>query len=311
MFNVADGIGSAGVFRYALVMEIHFSGCINGHVFQQGVAMQGVINIRFGFFVQVDDLGVAAAFQIEDAVIVPAVLVVADKVTVGIRGQSSLAGAGQTKENCRVLTLQVRVSGAVHGSNALQRQVVVHHGEHAFFHLAAVPGVQDHLFVAGNVKCNTGFRIDAQFLVVLHFCFGRSVHYKIRFEIFLFLFRRGNKHILNKVRLPGHFHNETHRHAGILVGAAERVHHKQPLAAELLHGQRFHLCPYLFTHDMVIIRVFGRRPPHRIFGIFIHDDVLVLWGTPGINAGHNVHGIQLGQLAFFIPFQTGLHFFFE
>ena len=163
----------------------------------------------------------------------------------------------------------------MHGSNALQRQVVVHHGEHALFHFAAVPGVQDHLLVAGNVKCNTGFGIDAQFFVVIYFGLGSSVHYEIRFKVCLFLFRGSNEHVFYKVRLPGHFHNKAYRHAGILVGAAERVHDKQPLAAQLLHRQILNLRPHIFAHDMVVIRIFRRSPPHRIFGIFVHDNVFV------------------------------------
>ena len=93
MFNVADRIGSAGVLRHALIVEIYLAFCVHGNVFQQRVAAQRVIDIRFGLFVQVNNLGIAAAFQVEDSVVVPAVLVITDKVAVGVRGQGGLAGA--------------------------------------------------------------------------------------------------------------------------------------------------------------------------------------------------------------------------
>ena len=47
-----------------------------------------------------------------------------------------------------VFTVHICVCGAVHGSDALQRQIVVHHGEHTFFHFSAVPCIDDNLLTA-------------------------------------------------------------------------------------------------------------------------------------------------------------------
>ena len=41
----------------------------------------------------------AAALEVKNAVIVPAVLVVADEKTLGIGGKGGLAGAGKSEEN--------------------------------------------------------------------------------------------------------------------------------------------------------------------------------------------------------------------
>ena len=311
MLNVFDGIGSPGIFRQALVMEIHLAIRVNGYVFHQGVAADGIIDIRFGVFIQVDDLGIAAAFQVEDAVIVPAVFVVADKQTVGIRGQGGLAGAGQAEEDSSVLAFQVRVGGAVHGSNALQGKVVVHHGEHALLHFAAVPGVQDHLFMAGNVKGDAGFRIQPQLLVVFYRSLGRFVNYEVRLKVLQFFFRRRNEHILYKVGLPCHFHNEADGHAGSLVGAAESVYHKQPFTAEMFYSQFLYSLPGFLAHTVVVVRIFIRSPPDSIFGIFIFHNVFVLGGTAGINACLYIYGAQFRKLALIETYQVFPHFFLK
>ena len=47
------------------------------------------------------------------------------------------------------------------------RQVVVHHGEHALLHLAAVPGVDDDLLAGGDVEGHAGLGVQTQLLVVL------------------------------------------------------------------------------------------------------------------------------------------------
>ena len=112
------------------------------------------------------------------------------------------------------------------------------------------------------------------------------------------------------MRLPGYFHNEADGHAGVPVGAAESVHHKQPLTAQLLHSQVFHLCPDVFAHDMVIVGILGCCPPNRVFRIFIHDNVFVLGGTARVNTRHDIHRVQFCKLTLFIPFQTRLHFLF-
>ena len=80
-----DRIRDTGIFRNALVVEIDLAVFIDSHIFQQGISFYRVVDIRFGFLVQIDDLGIAAAFKIEYAVIVPAVLVVADQQTSGLK----------------------------------------------------------------------------------------------------------------------------------------------------------------------------------------------------------------------------------
>ncbi|OPZ95303.1 MAG: hypothetical protein BWY72_02178 [Bacteroidetes bacterium ADurb.Bin416] len=52
--------------------------------------------------------------------------------------------------------------------------------------------------------------------------------YEIRFTVIgQFVVRRTNEHIGYEVSLPCHFHDEAHFHAGIFVGAAERIDNVQ------------------------------------------------------------------------------------
>src|SRR6202008_4587222 len=107
-------IGRTSVFGFRAVVKIRHAGVLVHHdVFQHGAeAVAGRKYLRFGFFRQLDALGVAAAFEIEDAVAAPAVLIVADQRAVGIGRQRGLAGTGQAEED-RGVTLGADIGRAV------------------------------------------------------------------------------------------------------------------------------------------------------------------------------------------------------
>ena len=109
VLDVVDGVGHTGVLGDALVSEINVALGIQANVLQQSVALDGVVDIGLGVLVQVDDLCVAAALKVEDAVVIPAVLVVADQQALGVGGQGGLAGAGQAEEDGSVLALHIGV----------------------------------------------------------------------------------------------------------------------------------------------------------------------------------------------------------
>ena len=73
-------------------LRVHDPGKVEGNpVSVSYTHLDGVVDIGFGVLIQVDDLCVAAALEVEHAVVVPAVLVIADQQTLGIGGQGGLA----------------------------------------------------------------------------------------------------------------------------------------------------------------------------------------------------------------------------
>ena len=194
----------------------------------------------------------------------------------------------------------------MHGSNALQRQEVVHHGEHTLLHLAAVPGVDDDLLLAGDVEQHSSLGVQAQLLVVLDLSLGSVVNNEIRLEVLQLLSGGTDEHIGNEVCLPGHFHDETHCHAGILVGAAESIHDVQALVGQLLLSDLLDSLPSLLGSGVVVVLVLIAGPPHGVLGVLVHHDELVLGRTAGVDAGHHVHSTQLADLTLLVTFQLGI-----
>ena len=194
----------------------------------------------------------------------------------------------------------------MHGSNALQRQEVVHHGEHTLLHLAAVPGVDDDLLLAGDVEQHSSLGVQAQLLVVLDLSLGSVVNNEIRLEVLQLLSGGTDEHIGNEVCLPGHFHDETHCHAGILVGAAESIHDVQALVGQLLLSDLLDSLPSFLRSGVVVVLVLIAGPPHGVLGVLVHHDELVLGRTAGVDAGHHVHSTQLADLTLLVAFQLGI-----
>ena len=84
VFDMVDRVRYTGVLGDTLVSEINLAFCINGYVLQQSVALDCIVDIRLGFLIQVDNLCIAAALEVEYAVVIPAMLVVADQQTLRV-----------------------------------------------------------------------------------------------------------------------------------------------------------------------------------------------------------------------------------
>ena len=102
-----------------------------------------------------DALRVAASFDIEDAVIAPAMFVVADQAAGRIGRERRLARARETEEERYVVPapltpklLRSLVGRTVHGEHTSTGEHPVHDREHALLHLASVFRAQDHLLAA-------------------------------------------------------------------------------------------------------------------------------------------------------------------
>src|ERR1700682_3634745 len=108
-------------------------------------------------------LGIAAAFEIEDAAIAPTMLVIANQLPRGIRRQRGLASAGQAEEQ-RHAAIRADVGGTMHGHHVLGGEQGIEHGEDGFLHLAGIFGSSDENGALLEVESNAGLGTGAVFL---------------------------------------------------------------------------------------------------------------------------------------------------
>jgi len=276
LLDVLDGIADAGVLSHALVGEVDLTVLVHGDVLEEGVALDGAVDVGLVLLAEVDDLSVAAAFEVEHTFVVPSVLVVADEQTLRVGGEGGLTGSGEAEEDSGVLTFHVGISGAVHAGDTLEGEVVVLHGEHTLLHLATVPGVDDNLLAAGGVEGYASLAVEAEFLVVLYLCLGSVVDDEVGLELLEFCLGGLDEHVLDEVCLPSDFEDEAHSEVGSFIGAAESIYDVELLAGELLGGDILDLCPNGFAHGMVIVLVCLSGPPYLVVALSIVNDVLIL-----------------------------------
>src|SRR5699024_4228955 len=125
--------------------------------------------------------------------------VVTDEKSLRVCGKCCLTCSGKSEEDGCVLAIHICVRGAMHGSDALKRQIIVHHGEETFLHFSAVPCVHDHLLAACDIEHYRCLRVQPQFLIILYLCLGSVVYNEIRLEVLKFFRCRLYKHICNEV----------------------------------------------------------------------------------------------------------------
>ncbi len=147
-----DRIGRARVFRVAVVVEIELARLHVHHdvLEHRAEALGRRINLRLRIARKLDHLGVAAAFEIEDAVFRPAMLVVAHQRARRIRGQRRLARAGEAEEDGR-LAVGADIGRAMHRHDALGRQEIVEDREDRLLHLAGIRRSADEDHALGEV----------------------------------------------------------------------------------------------------------------------------------------------------------------
>ena len=97
-----------------LVSEINLAVLVDSDVLKKSVSSDCVVDIRLRILVEVDDLGIAAALEVEDTVVVPAVLVITDEKSLRICRECGLSCSREAEEDGCVLAVHVGVGGAVH-----------------------------------------------------------------------------------------------------------------------------------------------------------------------------------------------------
>ena len=93
LLDVLQRVGGTRVLAQTVITVIRATTVIQHHVFQHGTELDRVPDHRLVLLGQVDALGVAAAFDVEDGTFAPAMLVITDQVTRRVGGQGGLAGA--------------------------------------------------------------------------------------------------------------------------------------------------------------------------------------------------------------------------
>ncbi len=284
-------VGDAGVFGDARVVEDRrVCGACQHHVFHDGAEADRVPDDRLAFRIQIDALGVAAALEIEYAVVVPAVLVVTDKEAGGIRRQRGLAGSGQTEEQPHVAAF-ADVGRAVHGQYAVFRREIVEHGEHGLFHFTGIAHagqkdapsgeVDDHRGVAG---CAVARRIGGKGGQVQDGPLGAR------------RFRRGgvraDEQLVREQAVPGVLRDDEQAQRVTRVTAGLKLCREQFAVLQPVTGAG----PEVFEGGW-IERPVDLAPVH--FGVdqWRVDDVPVLRRTAGARSGSNAQRAIVGQYA--------------
>ena len=111
---MVNRIGNTCVLCNLLVSEVDLAVVCNCNVLKKSISLDCVVDVRLVLLGEVDNLSIAAALEIEDAVVIPTVLVVTDEESLRICGKCCLTCTGKTEEDCCVLTFHVCVSRAVH-----------------------------------------------------------------------------------------------------------------------------------------------------------------------------------------------------
>ena len=119
-------------------------------------------NIRLVFRREIDRLGVTAAFDVEDAVVAPDMLVVADEVALRVGGKRRLARAAQPEQRDEELPLCLSaVAEQCIESRPRFGREVIRHRENALLHLAGVFGAENDEFPVFEAEVNARLGINA------------------------------------------------------------------------------------------------------------------------------------------------------
>ena len=156
--NVGDRVAHTGILRDRVIIIIRLS-CfrIQNYVLHLASETDGIVNLRLILRIQIDALCIAAALEVEYAVVRPAVLVVTDELSSRIGGESCLSCSGETEEYSCLMGLRIHVGRAVHREYILlNRHQIVHYGEYGFLDLSGILGTgnQYHLVLeVDNDSC--------------------------------------------------------------------------------------------------------------------------------------------------------------
>ena len=264
------------VLGLGVVVEVEDAAFVDGDVLEhRAEAVHRVPDLGLGLGREPDRLGVAAAFEVEDAVVAPAVLVVSDQEPLGIGRERRLARAGEAEEDCDVLSVLRDVRRAVHRHDALERQVVVHQREDGLLDLAAVEGSADQDLAARRVEADEDLGARSV-LRRVRLDLGLVQDEHVRLEAVELRLGGIDEHRLREERVVRVRREDADREAVLGIGAAEGVDHVEVALLEVrddLPAQ-----PVEVLLGDLGVRV---APPDAVLGAGLAHDELVLRRAAG------------------------------
>ena len=288
-----DRVGTPAIFGQRIIVQVDLARFLVDHDILQhrAEALGGGENLRLGLGRQVDHLGIAAALEIEDRRVRPAMLVIADQRARRIGRQRRLARARQAEEDRRV-AVRADIGRTMHRHHALDRQQIVEDAEHRLLHLARISGATDQDQLLGEVDRH--HRLAAAAMAGRVGLEGRQVDDRIfRREIGQFVRARTHQQRADEQVMPGALVDDAHIDAMFGLRSAEQVGDiERVLLAQRLEEVRLQRREMLRRH-----RDIGAAPPDRRFGLGIADDEFVLGRSAGMFAGLDDQRAVLGQYA--------------
>ena len=161
--NELDGVRAPSVLGDADVVVVGFTrNDIVDNVLKDRTKPDGVVDLRLLLGGKVDALGIAPTLDVENTVVRPDVLIIADQLTVGVGRQCGLSSSRESEEESDITVLRTDVGRGVERElpelNGLE---VVHDGEDALLHLSRVLGTEDNHFHTLEVNLDRGSRTHA------------------------------------------------------------------------------------------------------------------------------------------------------
>ena len=230
-----DRVGHAAVLGERGVEVVRLARLrVDHHVLAHGAEADGVPDLRLGLRRDVDGLGVAAALDVEDLVLGPAVLVVADEQAPLGGRERGLARAGEAEEDRGAVRGGVHVAGAVHREHVvLDGHQVVHDREDRLLDLTAVLGAhhEDHALL--EVDEDGGLGVGAEDLRV-ELEGGRGHHAEVGVaEVAQLLLVRAHEHLVDEERLARELADGDDLAGVAAVGPRQAVHHEEAALGEV------------------------------------------------------------------------------
>ena len=226
-------IGHPGVLGLRVVVVVRLAGCpIEHHVLEDRPEADGVVDLRLARLGEPDALGVAAALDVEDALVRPAVLVVADQRAVGVGREGGLARPAEAEEEghvARVLLVDVR--RAVHGEDLHLRQVVVHREEDRLLDLAGVFRTDDHDLPLLDRLQDRHRRVEAEVGVVVESQLGGVDDRPLGVEVDEVVAHGVDEERLGEEAVPGQLGDHRHPQPVVGIGAGQAVESEELLLA--------------------------------------------------------------------------------